>query len=54
MRKEWIFGRMAFCIALLLFLLSPLAMAMDIVYDGRLGKDMGECCPWRRGFLLSM
>lgn len=49
MRKEWIFGRMAFCIALLLFLLSPLAMAMDIVYDGRLGDGYGKVLSMEEG-----
>lgn len=49
MRKEWIFGRMAFCIALLLFFLSPLAMAMDIVYDGRLGDGYGKVLSMEEG-----
>lgn len=49
MKKEWIFGRMAFCIALLLFLLSPLAMARDIVYDGRLGDGYGRVLSMEEG-----
>lgn len=49
MRKEWIFGRMAFCIALLLFFLSPLAMARDIVYDGRLGDGYGRVLSMEEG-----
>lgn len=49
MRKEWIFGRMAFCIALFLLLLSPLAMAMDIVYDGRLGDGYGRVLSMEEG-----